>query len=417
MSYDAFAVDATHFYNYSELRGLVKATKGSAGTWKKVVGINEELKGLKGVSMVIHKDKLLVRHSGITEYPFVVFDKETLKAVEDVKYTLPAVDDETKLKRLDWSNEKLPREDEEESEEEVDESVVPRRLMGATPLASDGDKIYALSMNAKREKKDGPLCYPKLSIEVFEIGEDNEVKRVKEVTLKKNDDSEWSYKAKKYDSDLGYFNHAQTACNGRVFVLNLPHRTYFFKVDGGVRFKQSEVRSEAGDHIQLVYDSSTNQFYGFQLNRFRGVQTKIKIKGFERRKSEKEVEALKPPQVLKEAKEKMGSEIEEATKEWKEPEKINIYAQLIDGQPDFSQVLTQHTANLAKMGTSKVRELHEVSQAIILTTMAQKADQFDVELDKLGQNTVVGESLTKYFRKDYCIYLTKTMFQNLKTVV
>ena len=40
----------------------------------------------------------------------------------------------------------------------------------------------------------------------------------------------------------------------------------------------------------------------------------------------------------------------------------------------------------------------EQMQAIILTTMASKADKFDSDLDDLGQNTVVGEQLIKYFR-------------------
>lgn len=44
----------------------------------------------------------------------------------------------------------------------------------------------------------------------------------------KNKDIEWTWKPKKYNSDEGYFNHAQIACNTKVFVLNLPHRTYYF---------------------------------------------------------------------------------------------------------------------------------------------------------------------------------------------
>lgn len=45
--------------------------------------------------------------------------------------------------------------------------------------------------------------------------------------------------------------------------------------------------------------------------------------------------------------------------------------------------------------------------------MAAKADKFDLELDELGQNTVVGQDLLKYFRQNYCIYLTQTMFEYL----
>ena len=82
LSYDAFAADADHFFNYSELRGLSRASKGPLGNWKKVEAINTECKGLKGVSMVVHNGKLLVRHSGIKDQPFVEYDKDTLKPVE-----------------------------------------------------------------------------------------------------------------------------------------------------------------------------------------------------------------------------------------------------------------------------------------------------------------------------------------------
>ena len=45
--------------------------------------------------------------------------------------------------------------------------------------------------------------------------------------------------------------------------------------------------------------------------------------------------------------------------------------------------------------------------------MGMKADQFEVEMDKQGQNTVVGDQLMKYFRVDHCIYLTRHMFDFL----
>ena len=80
--------------------------------------------------------------------------------------------------------------------------------MGATPLCSDGKYIYALSMEVKKEEEDGPMTYDKLSVEVFEITKENEVKREKEFILKKDEETQWTYKAKKYNSDNGYFNHA-----------------------------------------------------------------------------------------------------------------------------------------------------------------------------------------------------------------
>ena len=150
----------------------------------------------------------------------------------------------------------LPKEEEDEEEKLTEEQKAeqerkrPRRRIGATPLASDGKHIYALSMQLKREgdEEDEPLKCEQMQVEAFEIGDGNVVKRVKEFVLKKDDDTDWVYKAKKYNSDGGYFNHAQCVCNGRVFILNLPHRTYFFRVEDGVRFTMSDKRDTSRLH-------------------------------------------------------------------------------------------------------------------------------------------------------------------------
>ena len=60
--------------------------------------------------------------------------------------------------------------------------------------------------------------------------------------------------------------------------------------------------------------------------------------------------------------------------------------------------------------------MHGLSQAILLTTMAAKSDQLNIELNELGQNMVIGDDKKKYFRRDHCIYLTKTMFKYLRVV-
>ena len=120
--------------------------------------------------------------------------------------------------------------------------------------------------------------------------------------------------------------------------------------------------------------------------------------------------------MLSDGKSKIKSAVDKFNEKAKDPEKLNIYEQMIEGRTDFSQILTQATENFAKRKLSKVKDIHELSQAIVLTTMARKADEFEVELEKLGQNTVVGENLVEYFRKDHCIYLTKTMFKYLNLV-
>ena len=140
------------------------------------------------------------------------------------------------------------------------------------------------------------------------------------------------------------------------------------------------------------------------------------IKGFERRKTEEELKLLRAPEILKSSKEKISEELEAFSKETKGPEKVNVYAQLIAGKVGYYKLLAQAKESQGKREVSKLEDIYELSQAVILTTLAQKADRFDVELDKLGQNTVIGSALFSYFRKDYCIYLTKTMFEYLSTV-
>ena len=63
------------------------------------------------------------------------------------------------------------------------------------------------------------------------------------------------------------------------------------------------------------------------------------IQGFEKRKSEDDIDSCKMPEVLKEFKEKLSSEVEEGTKDLKEIEKINMFEQLIDGKVDCSKIL------------------------------------------------------------------------------
>lgn len=104
-------------------------------------------------------------------------------------------------------------------------------------------------------------------------------------------------------------------------------------------------------------------------------------------------------------------------KDFDEVDKISIYKQLIRGKVDIKNILEQHSVNLAKREPVKQEEVHEFSLSTILTTMAAKADEFNVKLEELGQSTVIGEALEEYFRKDSCIYLTEPMFKYLRIVL
>ena len=84
MSCDAWALDPTHIYNYNAERGLTRISIDSQGKWQEVCARNaaaadDQLLGLKCVSMVCIKGKLLVRHSKCIDKPFVVYDCQTLQ--------------------------------------------------------------------------------------------------------------------------------------------------------------------------------------------------------------------------------------------------------------------------------------------------------------------------------------------------
>ena len=125
MSHDAWAVDETHIYNYSEERGLTRAIQDSQGSWERVVSANRDMLGLKSVAMVCVNGRLLMRHSGLTDRPVVVIDCDTLlEAPESEQITSVGPTS------LNWS-------------------ITPvgdrNWHMTATPLAYDGKYLYGIS--------------------------------------------------------------------------------------------------------------------------------------------------------------------------------------------------------------------------------------------------------------------------------
>ena len=82
VSYDYFASDDDFVYNFSSKRGLTRF-KVNAGTKTAEVDIqNEEIKNYKHLTFVFHQGRLLVRHAGLPNQPFEIFDKASLKPVE-----------------------------------------------------------------------------------------------------------------------------------------------------------------------------------------------------------------------------------------------------------------------------------------------------------------------------------------------
>ena len=47
-----------------------------------------------------------------------------------------------------------------------------------------------------------------------------------------------------------------------------------------------------------MYEQESNTFSAFEINKFNGYHNKIKIKGFEKRKTEEEIKKSQAPEVL-----------------------------------------------------------------------------------------------------------------------
>ena len=60
--------------------------------------MNKDLLGLSGVSLVCYKGQLLLRHSGLTDRPFVIYNCETLEESPEASQIKSAGN----LMKLDW---------------------------------------------------------------------------------------------------------------------------------------------------------------------------------------------------------------------------------------------------------------------------------------------------------------------------
>ena len=72
----------------------------------------------------------------------------------------------------------------------------------------------------------------------------------------------------------------------------------------------------------MVYESSQNEFFAFQINQFQGWQRKITIKNYQRGSKEDDLSKQDSPEVLKSCKEKIKQEIEESSKNLIEKPKL-----------------------------------------------------------------------------------------------
>ena len=75
--------------------------------------------------------------------------------------------------------------------------------MAATPLASDGKHIYAISSQHAPEEKNKITC---LTVEIFELHK-FELKKVSEFILEKREDTKFVGNRVSYKNDGGLLNH------------------------------------------------------------------------------------------------------------------------------------------------------------------------------------------------------------------
>jgi len=130
-SHDKMAGDGSNYFTYCDARGFSRATSNETNEWK-IAKVNQELKELKGVSLLVHKDQLYIRHSGMTEEPFRKVDR-TEMTINTEDPPIVAAADETP--RFRWT-----------TDENVEETEAGKRWMGVAPMASDGRYIYTLVM-------------------------------------------------------------------------------------------------------------------------------------------------------------------------------------------------------------------------------------------------------------------------------
>ena len=117
------ACNGDFYFTYCDERGLTKAVRNKETRKWEFSKINDRVKELKNVNLVVHQGKLFMRHSKIESSIVPVnLDDMTLQTTEPVSLA----DEETK-KRFCWT-----------TEENVITEERGKRWMHSAPMASDG---------------------------------------------------------------------------------------------------------------------------------------------------------------------------------------------------------------------------------------------------------------------------------------
>ena len=74
--------------------------------------------------------------------------------------------------------------------------------------------------------------------------------------------------------------------------------------------------------------------------------------------------------------------------------------QIIEGDVNLNAYADFTDSNLKHVEPTEIcSDVYEVTQSIILSSMAAKADKIELELEELGNNKLLGDQMLQYFKK------------------
>ena len=178
---------------------------------------------LSDVSLLVHKDKLYIRHSKVDK-GFLLVGTEKM-TIENNDTNLVELADTMTRERFCWTT--------DENAIKVNERG--KRWMHCAPMASDGELIYTI-VQWKRDGKDSERVCTMLEVYSFEK---NTLQFKKEIELLDENSESWVAK-KNYDHEIkdysgDYFDFGSMACNGTYMVWMSKFNVHIFDIRTGVR--------------------------------------------------------------------------------------------------------------------------------------------------------------------------------------
>lgn len=79
--------------------------------------------------------------------------------------------------------------------------------------------------------------------EVYEVSEDNKMKRIQEVKLYKNENQDYYKGSKKQKDDGGHMARGSMACNGEILLWYSSHNLHVYDMNTGMRVKKEHTNS------------------------------------------------------------------------------------------------------------------------------------------------------------------------------